>query len=83
MPEEKYYTVPEAAERLRVTRQALYKWMGQGRLGYVMVGSDRRITESHIRAFIKAGGDVGPSGEDGQNDHATIEDRESPISAAA
>lgn len=54
MSEEKYYTIPEAAERLRVTPQAIYKWVRQGKLKAVYVGSDRRITESAIVAFVKA-----------------------------
>lgn len=57
MDEETFYTVPEAAKKLRVTRAALYKWMKAGRLAYVVVGSERRITGSAIDAFVKAGSD--------------------------
>lgn len=55
MDEETFYTIPEAAKKLRVTRAALYKWMKQGRLAFVLVGSERRITSSAIDAFVKAG----------------------------
>jgi excisionase family DNA binding protein len=55
MDEERFYTIPEAAKKLRVTRAALYKWMKQGRLAFVLVGSERRITSSAIDAFVKAG----------------------------
>lgn len=55
MDEETFYTIPEAAKKLRVTRAALYKWMKQGKLAYVVVGSERRITGSAIDAFVKAG----------------------------
>jgi excisionase family DNA binding protein len=55
MDEETFYTIPEAAAKLRVTRAALYKWMKQGRLGFVLVGSERRITSSTIDAFVKRG----------------------------
>lgn len=61
MDEETFYTVPEAAKKLRVTRAALYKWMKEGRLEYVVVGSERRITGAAITAFIKAGSDKGAS----------------------
>lgn len=56
MDEETFYTIPEAAKKLRVTRAALYKWMKQGRLKFVLVGSERRITGSAIDAFVKTGG---------------------------
>jgi excisionase family DNA binding protein len=52
---EKLYTIPEAAEYLGVTRQAVYKWMRQGRLRFVLVGADRRVPESALRAFVKPG----------------------------
>ncbi len=53
---EKLYTIPEAAEYLGVTRQAVYKWMRQGRLRFVIVGADRRIPESALLAFVRPGG---------------------------
>jgi len=72
MDEERFYTIPEAAAKLRVTRAALYKWMKQGRLAFVLVGSERRITSSAIDAFVKAGG-VDTSGRsDLQSDHIKI-----------
>jgi len=55
MDEERFYTIPEAAAKLRVKRDAIYKWMREGRLEYVIVGSQRRITSSAIDAFVKAG----------------------------
>jgi len=57
MSEETFYTIPEAAAKLRVTRAAIYKWMKQGRLEYVMVGSERRVTGSAIAAFVRSSGD--------------------------
>lgn len=50
---ERLYTVQEAAEVLRVTRAAIYKWIREGRLTVVYVGSDRRVTQGAIDAFIK------------------------------
>jgi len=55
MDEETFYTIPEAAAKLRVKRDAIYKWMKEGRLEFVIVGSQRRITGSAIAAFVKAG----------------------------
>ena len=54
MDDERLYTIPEAATKLRVKRDAIYKWIREGRLDYVVVGSQRRITSSAIDAFIKA-----------------------------
>lgn len=51
---EELFTPIEAAEYLKVTRAAIYKWIKEGRLEVVYVGSDRRITKSAIEAFIKA-----------------------------
>lgn len=53
MEDEVFYTIPEAAEKLKVTPQAIYKWMRQGRIKPVYVGSDRRITGSALRAFVE------------------------------
>jgi len=51
---EKLYTIPEAAEILRVTRAAIYKWIRERRIEVVYVGSERRVTQGAIEAFIKA-----------------------------
>jgi excisionase family DNA binding protein len=75
---EKLYTVPEAAEVLRVTRAAVYKWIREKRIEVVYVGSERRITQSAIEAFIKASTDRRVAGGD------TIEDESlSPSHVAA
>lgn len=50
---ERLYTIPETAEYLRVTRAAVYKWIREGRIGVVYVGSERRITQSAIDAFVQ------------------------------
>lgn len=74
MNEETFYTIPEAAAKLRVTRAAIYKWMKQGRLAFVLVGSERRVTGSAIDAFVRSGlpyldndGRSGVQSEDRQN----------------
>ena len=55
MDEERFYTIPEVAAKLRVTRAAIYKWMKEGKLAFVMVGSERRVTSSAIAAFVQEG----------------------------
>lgn len=50
---EEYFTVAEVAKRLKVTPQAVYKWISQKRLHAVYVGSERRITSSAIEEFVR------------------------------
>lgn len=57
------YTVAEVARYFKVTTAAVYKWMTQGKLGYIKVGNDRRVTRGAIDAFIKASTES-PSGAD-------------------
>lgn len=53
-----YYTINEVAEKLKVTRAAVYKWMAAGQLAYVIVGKHRRITSEALNAFIRSGGGI-------------------------
>lgn len=48
------YTVAEVARYFKVTTAAVYKWMTLGKLSYIKVGNDRRVTRGAIEAFIKA-----------------------------
>ena len=51
--DEQYFTVAEVAEKLKVTPQAVYKWIKQRKISAVYAGADARITSSEIEAFIK------------------------------
>lgn len=51
--EEEYLTVREVADRLRVTRQAVYNWITEGQLKAVRVGRGVRIPVSSIAAFVQ------------------------------
>jgi excisionase family DNA binding protein len=53
--EEKFYTIKQVAEMLSVHRTTVYDWMNAGRLAYVQVGERRRIQQSDLETFIKAG----------------------------
>jgi len=55
--DQEYFTIPEVAQKLKVTRAAVYKWIAAGRLAAIYVGADRRITSDAIEAFIKASTD--------------------------
>ncbi len=51
--EETYYTVAEVAQRLRVSRQAVYNWIHEGRLEAVKVGRMTRIPASSLAEFLR------------------------------
>jgi excisionase family DNA binding protein len=46
------YTVEEAAEATRLSRDLLYDEMRAGRLAYLKVGRRRIITRQHLNAFL-------------------------------
>ena len=71
--EEEYYTVDEVAKRFKVTKAAVYKWMRAGELPYVIIGKDRRVTGTALKAFVKPG----------RSDEATHEDRLARYTAIA
>jgi excisionase family DNA binding protein len=53
--EEKFYTIKQVAELFSVHRTTVYDWMNAGKLAYVQVGERRRIQQSALETFIKAG----------------------------
>jgi excisionase family DNA binding protein len=73
---EEYFTIPEVAKKLKVTRAAVYKWIAQGKLAVVYVGSDRRITSNAIADFVRASTQARLS--EGAS-HDTIEERQAPV----
>lgn len=48
---DEYYKVTEVAERFKVTRQAVYKWINEGQLRAVRVGTATRIRSDDLAAF--------------------------------
>jgi excisionase family DNA binding protein len=50
---ETYFTVKEVAERFKVSRQAVYDWISEGRLRAVKIGNRTRIPESSLEAFVR------------------------------
>ena len=52
---EDYYTIEEVAQKLRVNRVTIYRWMQSGTLRYVMAGERRRIPQSALDAFLREG----------------------------
>lgn len=68
--EEELFTPLEIAKRLKVTRQAVYRWMKEGKLDYVYVGSDRRVSASALAAFIKVSTVAGKAEEIAEKNEA-------------
>lgn len=45
-------TIPEAAERLKLSRAYIFELIRDGKLGSVRVGRARRVPDSAVQAFI-------------------------------
>jgi excisionase family DNA binding protein len=50
--EERYYTPPELAAQYRITRQAIWNWIRQGRLKAIRLGRAYRINETDWMEFL-------------------------------
>jgi excisionase family DNA binding protein len=52
--DERYTTLPEVAERLKVSRRTVYRWIKNGELDAYQFGREYRITESALKEFLEA-----------------------------
>jgi excisionase family DNA binding protein len=52
---ERFYSINELTAMFGVTRTSVYDWMKAGKLDFVVVGTRRRVLQSHLDAFIQAG----------------------------
>ena len=52
--DERYLTLPEVAERLKVSRRTIYRWIKNGDLNAYQFGREYRITESALKEFLEA-----------------------------
>lgn len=50
---EETYSISEVGEILKVGRVTLYRWMNDGKLRHIYVGSRRRFTREEIERFIR------------------------------
>jgi excisionase family DNA binding protein len=51
--DERYVTLREVAERLKVSRRTVYRWIKDGDLNAYKFANEYRITESDIKDFLK------------------------------
>jgi len=51
--DEKQYTVKEISEHFRVSRQAVYDWIKEGKLKAIRLGERVRVPDSALRSFIQ------------------------------
>jgi excisionase family DNA binding protein len=59
MTNERYLTVPEAAEQLRVGVPTIRRWLREGKIGGTMIGGTKsgyRIPESEVRRLLAGDG---------------------------
>ena len=49
-----YLTAPEVAERLRVTRMTVHRWIKAGHLKAIRIGHEYRIDSASLEQLISA-----------------------------
>jgi excisionase family DNA binding protein len=54
MTTESFLTVPEVAERLRMTTMTIYRWIEDGKLPAVQIGKHYRIKSSDLDAVLES-----------------------------
>lgn len=52
MEKEKYYTIEEVAEMLRVAYMTVYRWIKAGKLEAVKAGKQFRISEKCLQDYL-------------------------------
>ncbi len=52
--DERYATLPEVTERLKVSRWTVYRWKKNGNLEAHQFGREYRITESALKDFLES-----------------------------
>ncbi len=51
--DERYLTLPEVAERLKVSRRTAYRWIKDEDLNAYKFANEYRITESDLKDFLE------------------------------
>jgi excisionase family DNA binding protein len=61
--EETYYTLPEVAEKLKVSRRTVYRWVRARELPAYKLGGEFRITQRDLEHFLEARRTLKPDSE--------------------
>jgi excisionase family DNA binding protein len=61
--EETYYTLPEIAEKLKVSRRTVYRWVQAEQLPAYKLGGEFRITERDLERFLEVRRTLKPNAE--------------------
>ena len=72
--DEEYYTVKELATKFKVTKQAIHKWIKEGRIESIKIGRSRRIPARAVDQLIR---------ESQQAEEGTDDDMQKPEAALA
>jgi excisionase family DNA binding protein len=51
--DERYMTLPEVAEQLKMSRRTVYRWVKDGDLAAYKFANEYRITESDLKEFLE------------------------------
>lgn len=54
MVDDDFFTVPEVAQRLRVTAMTIYRWIEDGKLPAVQIAKHYRIRVSDLDAMLES-----------------------------
>jgi excisionase family DNA binding protein len=52
--DERYMTLPEVADALKVSRRTVYRWIKDGDLNAYKFANEYRITESDLKEFLES-----------------------------
>ncbi len=61
---EAFYTPEELATMLKVTRQAVYKWIQQGHMEAVRIGRTVRIPSEEVERLLREGRTLRKAGQE-------------------
>lgn len=50
---DKYYTIKEVAEMLKVTERSIHYWKKDGKIKFVKVGRNVRVSETELKRFLE------------------------------
>ena len=74
-----YYTPEELAAMLKVTRQAIYNWIQQGRMEAVRIGRTVRIPSEEVERVLREGRTQRQTGQSSGTDGDGLEPKEGAV----